>query len=126
MDDQSCDRQGRGEPSISSSRKGPTSRIIRSGRLRGKELFYDPRSGGFEGVGVTTQPTFAFGNPVAVPKPFQSGAQTQRRAYDMTPGGRFVGLVTAGQTESGGSAPPQIQVVLNWFEELKARAPIQR
>ena len=34
-------------------------------------------------------------------------------------------LFSAGQTQSG-SDPAQIQVVLNWFEELKARAPSSR
>ena len=41
----------------------------------------------------------------------------------MTPDGRILGVIAAGQTASGGPAAPQIQVVLNWFEELKARVP---
>jgi len=89
----------------------------------GKELFYNPRAGGFEAVSVTTEPTFAFGNPVALPRPFQLSPPAARRAYDITPGGKFVGLIPAGQTESGTPTAPQIQVVLNWFEELKARVP---
>jgi hypothetical protein len=32
-------------------------------------------------------------------------------------------LFPAGQTESGSFAARQIQVVLNWFEELKVRVP---
>jgi hypothetical protein len=37
---------------------------------------------------------------------------------------KFVGVVAFGQTAPG-SAPnvPQIEVVLNWFDELKARVP---
>jgi serine/threonine-protein kinase len=88
----------------------------------GKELFYDPRPSGFEAVSVTTEPTFAFGNPVAVPRPFGASPPAVRRAYDITPGGKFMGLIPAGQTEFTPIAP-QIQVVLNWFEELKARVP---
>jgi hypothetical protein len=39
-------------------------------------------------------------------------------------GKRFLGVVPAGQnTASGALAAPQIQVVLNWTEELKARVP---
>ena len=38
-------------------------------------------------------------------------------------GKRFVGVVAAGQTQSGAPAAPQIQVVLNWFEELKRLVP---
>ena len=47
----------------------------------------------------------------------------ERRAFDITPDGKFVGLIQAGQTESGAPIAPQIQVVLNWFEELKRLVP---
>ncbi len=89
----------------------------------GKELFYNPRAGGFEAVSVTTEPTFAFGNAVAVPRRFQLSPPEARRGYDITLGGKFVGLIPARQTESGMPTAPQIQVVLNWFEELKGRVP---
>ena len=70
----------------------------------GKELFYDPGLGGFEAVSVTTQPTFAFGNAVAVPRPFQLAPRNSRTLYDITPGGKFVGLIPPGQTEFGHAA----------------------
>ncbi len=89
----------------------------------GRELFYDPRPGGFEAVSVTTHPTFTFGNPVAVPHPFQLGPPSARRAYDITRSGKFVGLLPAGQKEFLTPIAPQIEIVLNWFEELKARVP---
>jgi hypothetical protein len=92
----------------------------------GKELFYVPRLGGFEAVSVTTQPTFAFGNAVTVPRPFQPGPPNSRTLYDITPDGKFVGLMPAGRTPSGDFTAPQIQVVLNWFEELRARVPLTR
>ena len=38
------------------------------------------------------------------------------------PDGRILGFVAAGQTQSA-EFTPQIQVVLNWLEELKQRAP---
>ena len=41
----------------------------------------------------------------------------------MMPDGRILGVVAAGQTQSAESTTPQIQVVLNWFEELKQRVP---
>ena len=45
------------------------------------------------------------------------------RTFDMPmPDGRIVGVGPPGQSQ-GGSGPAQIHVVLNWFEELKARAP---
>jgi serine/threonine-protein kinase len=91
----------------------------------GKELFYSANagSGTFVAVSVTTRPTFTFGNPVTVPRPFVERGPGFERNNDITlDGKRFLG-VAAGQTASGAPAAPQIQVVLNWFEELKARVP---
>ena len=88
----------------------------------GKQLYYNPRPGGFEAVSINAAPTFAFGNPVAVPRPFLLGPPIARRAYDMMPDGRFVGLLGAGQSGLF-SGFQGIHVVLNWFEELKARVP---
>jgi len=91
----------------------------------GKELFYDANQKvtGFEAVSITTRPAFAFGNAVAVPKLFLMAGAGLRTPYDITPDGRIVGRITAGQTEYVRSQADQIQVVLNWFEDLKARAP---
>ena len=92
----------------------------------GKELFYGPGPGQFVVVSVTTRPTFTFGKPVPVPRgPFVEGGPGFERNNDITlDGKRFLGVVPAGQnTASGALAAPQIQVVLNWFEELKARVP---
>ena len=89
----------------------------------GKELFYIPRPGGFEAVSVTTRSTFAFGHPVPVSRSFNANAPTAPTSYDITPGGKFMVLVTPQQLESGTQSAPQIQVVLNWFEELKAKVP---
>jgi serine/threonine protein kinase/Tol biopolymer transport system component len=93
----------------------------------GKELFYATGGGGqrFEAVSITTRPTFTFGNPVPVPTPFVERGPLFERNNDITlDGTRFLGVVAAGQSyTSGAPAAPQIQVVLNWFEELKARVP---
>jgi serine/threonine protein kinase len=95
----------------------------------GKELF---SIGGAAGqvfvISVTTQPSFVFGDRTPVPG---AGVLSSiehppgfPRNYDITPDGkRFISVAAAGQTESGGSATPQIQVVLNWFEDLKQRVP---
>lgn len=83
-----------------------------------KELFYNPRAGAFEAVSVTKHPTFAFGNAVAVPKPFNLGPPSARRLYDVTPDGKILGIAPAGVTLATSA---QIHVVLNWFEELRAR-----
>jgi hypothetical protein len=88
-----------------------------------KQLFYNPGPGQFESVSVTTQPTFAFGNPVALPRPFPGASPGVRRPYDITRDGRFVSAIPPGQPASGRPAAPQIQVVLNWFEDVKTRVP---
>jgi eukaryotic-like serine/threonine-protein kinase len=85
----------------------------------GKELFYVPRLGGFEAVSITTRPIFSFGNAMQVPRPFQPGPPNSRTLFDVTPTGRFLGLIVSGQPDL--SAAPSIQVVLNWTEELKAK-----
>jgi serine/threonine-protein kinase len=91
----------------------------------GTELFYNPGPGRLAWIGVTTQPTFAFGTSEAGPRPFQTTPPSQRRPFDIiTPAGKFVGLIQAGEAD-GMRFWQQIQVVLNWFEELKARVPIQ-
>ena len=95
----------------------------------GKELFYfvSVGNGQFVAVSVATRPTFTFGNPVPVPEAFAAGRPEFERNYDITlDGKRFLGVVAAGQTASGvpaAPAAPQIQVVLNWLEELKVRVP---
>ena len=74
-----------------------------------------------------TLTSLEFGNPVKVPRPFQTGPSSLLRDYDIAPNGRFVGrfvgLILAGQAESNAPLAGQIQVVLNWFEELRARVP---
>jgi Tol biopolymer transport system component len=84
---------------------------------KGRELFY--RNGNkMMAVDVTTQGTFSAGKPrvlfegpyVPTPRSFQD--------YDVSPDGqRFLMLKPNEQ------ALAQIDVVLNWFEELKQKAP---
>ena len=86
---------------------------------KGRELFY--RNGNkMMAVDVTTQGTFSAGKPrvlfegryVPTPRSFQD--------YDVSPDGqRFLMLKPAEQAQS----PEQINVVLNWFEELKQKVP---
>jgi hypothetical protein len=93
----------------------------------GRKLFYDPRPGGFESVSVTTQPAFRFGNPATIPHLLTLNPPMARTSYDVVLrgklAGKFVGLVPAGPAGIASAAPPQIHVVLNWFEELKAHVP---
>jgi eukaryotic-like serine/threonine-protein kinase len=85
----------------------------------GRELFY--RSGdAMMAVGITTSPAFAVGKPRPLfEKPFESSF-TFWPDYDVTPDGqRFVMVKRIDQDE----APAQINVMLNWLDELKRRVP---
>ena len=68
-------------------------------------------------VTVLTQPTFGFTNPINVPRRFAVAFPGNPRPYDVLPDGRFVTVGSGSEPEEQGSL--QIQVVLNWFEELK-------
>jgi serine/threonine-protein kinase len=92
----------------------------------GKELFLNISVTSFASVSVTTQPAFAFGNPVPLPKTLQGGPAGTRTPYDVTPDGRFVGLVTAGDSQFGRGSDNQIEVILNWTEELRSRVARDR
>jgi Tol biopolymer transport system component len=93
----------------------------------GKELVYTqaglPR---FFALSITTRPDFKFSSSVPLSKVLlaqESGGVP--RDYDIMPDGkRFVGLIPPDQLQSGASAASQIQVVLNWFDDLKRRVPV--
>ena len=85
------------------------------------ELFYIPRIREFEVVPFAARPTFTFGDPRKVPRPFDiPGAPNGRTQYDITSKGKFVGLFVPGGPVDAGPVN-QISVILNWTEELKAR-----
>jgi len=88
----------------------------------GRELFYNPGPGEFASVAISNHPTFVFGKPRALRRPFGGASTLDRRPYDIMPDGRFVSA-TEGSLADGRPAAGEIHVVLNWFEELKARVP---
>jgi serine/threonine-protein kinase len=106
---------------------GSTYQIARGGRplwsRDGKELFYVPAPSLFMAVGIRTKPSFSFTAPVAIPRRFGIADPASPRPYDMVPDGRILGVGVQGQSQSGSPGPAEIRVVLNWFEELKARVP---
>jgi Tol biopolymer transport system component/predicted Ser/Thr protein kinase len=84
----------------------------------GRELFY--RSGAkMMAVDIATQPSFAAGKArVLFEGQYQPSPATIPN-YDVSPDGqRFLMLKSSEQTQA---APTQINVVLNWFEELKRK-----
>ena len=86
----------------------------------GRELFY--RVGNkMMAVQIATQPTFAAGRPTALfegeylASPFPATGVT----YDVTPDGQRFLMIKDAQT----AAATRINVIVNWFEELKRRVP---
>jgi Tol biopolymer transport system component len=90
----------------------------------GTELFYNPNIATFEVVRITPAP-FGFGNAVPVPKRISGGPIGSRTPYDVTADGRLVGIITAGQKEFVRGSDNQIEVILNWFDRLRADVPVR-
>ncbi len=86
----------------------------------GRELFY--RSGDkMMAVDIATQPSFTAGKPRVLFEGRYELSPATTPNYDVSPDGqRFLMLKPA---EASEAAPTQINVVLNWFEELKRRVP---
>ena len=94
----------------------------------GSELFYavsnaSGRPPAINRVEVRTEPSFAVTNEEAVVENFLFVPYFQN--YDVTLGSeRVLAVLPADQAEVGELEPQQINIVLNWFEELKDRVPI--
>ena len=90
----------------------------------GRQLIFANRDRQFAVVDVSTQPTFSFGNPAVMSAHsiLNSSSLALPRRFDVAPDGRIIGTIAAAQ-DSSTAATPRIEVVLNWFEELKARVP---
>jgi serine/threonine-protein kinase len=90
------------------------------------ELFYVPGPGRFEVVDVTMLPSFDFGNPELLPAgTFYLDAPRVIRNFDILPDGeRFVSRINQSSAGDGAAQGIRIIVVLNWFEELKERVPL--
>jgi serine/threonine protein kinase/Tol biopolymer transport system component len=86
----------------------------------GRELFY--RSGDkLMAVDISTQSGFAAGKPRMLFEGKYQPTPVTFPNYDVSPDGqRFLMLKPAEQEQA---APTQINVVLNWFEELKQKVP---
>ncbi len=89
----------------------------------GRELFF--RSGDkMMAVDIATQPGFAAGKTRMLFEGQYQPTPVTFPNYDVSPDGqRFLMLKPVEQTQA---APTQINVVLNWFEELKQKAPVEK
>ena len=95
----------------------------------GRELFY--RSGDtVVSVPVETEPAFKSGQSKTL---FRGGDYVSTSVYegnqwDISPDGkRFLMLkkVASGDKPKAAEAPRKINIILNWFEELKQRVPVK-
>lgn len=87
------------------------------------EVYHQESTNRLFAVDVRTEPTFTFGTPVALPIERTVHPIAQRN-YDVTPDGkRLLVVLSAAGADSGRRPAEQINVVLNWVEELKARVP---
>ena len=89
----------------------------------GEELYYRSLSGNLMAVPIQTSPSFVPGRlrelfPVAG---FRTSINTA--AYDIDVSGEGFIMVSVGQNPDGASSQ-RINIVLNWFEELKERVPV--
>jgi serine/threonine-protein kinase len=92
----------------------------------GKQLFFlgqNSVTGGTAGLGahrimavdIHTQPSFTASTPVVLP------IETFSDSFAVTPDGRFLLPLPRSETTASDKTPLQIQVFLNWFDELKRR-----
>ena len=90
----------------------------------GRELFY--RSGdAVILVPVKTEPAFSFETPKTLFRgAYRPGMPLSPYQWDVSlDSKRFLMMKEAGATASTGGGAPKINIVLNWFEELKQRVP---
>jgi len=94
----------------------------------GKHLFYIVKRDSPESqliqLDVQTQPTFSMiGRPTALP--IRGFTGTGPRNYDISPDGNSFVMIAPDESKPGGQLPSQLNVALNWLEELKQRVPLK-
>jgi serine/threonine-protein kinase len=87
----------------------------------GRELFY--RNGDqFHAVPIATTPRFSAGSPrLLFTGPYLDSGPLNSSNYDVSPDGQRFLVVRVGDEER---APRRFHLVQNWFEELKAKVPV--
>ena len=91
----------------------------------GSQLFFRPNGQQLIAVDIETTPAVTLGIPQ--PVPIGTPPSDNSRTFDIMPDGeRFLTTVpmTLEETEDEQAPEGQINIVLNWFEELKAKVPV--
>ena len=90
----------------------------------GRRLFFAYTSRIY-GADIRTAPAFAASQPMELKMPDIMPSTAAARHFDLMPDGKhFLVVVPEAAGDSIRPATPQINVVLNWFDELKGKAPI--
>jgi eukaryotic-like serine/threonine-protein kinase len=87
----------------------------------GREIFYR-NSDRMMAVDITTHPGFSAGKPHMLFQGRYNLSPVTSPNYSVSPDGQRFLMLKSVETAEG--APTQINVVLNWFEELKQRVPL--
>jgi eukaryotic-like serine/threonine-protein kinase len=87
----------------------------------GRELFYLSHTGAMMAVRMSETPAVSFGQPVELFPDAGYGHLVGARSYDLAGDGRF--LMTKTRTPSGTPPALSLEVVHNWFGELKRLVP---
>ncbi len=91
----------------------------------GKELFYSSGPRQWVVAPVTLRPSFSVGNAIELPTgDFQVWQPDWWRHHDVTHEGRRIGLIPSDKSLIPGNTRA-IQVVVNWFDELRTRVPVK-
>lgn len=90
----------------------------------GKQLILDVARTRLVAVDIRTAGGFAFGKPASVPRGDLEGAPAGPREWDILPDGGLIGVVM-GDLSEGKPQSQQIDIVLNWFTQLKQRVPVR-
>jgi Tol biopolymer transport system component len=93
----------------------------------GKQIFYatEPVGGTSQiiSVDVQTQPSFVVGKTTPLPvKGIVSNGY--RDGFDITSDGKYFVVLLPHSPDPGKAPPEQINITLNWFDELKQRVPV--
>jgi len=114
---------------LSSGRTFPVSTSTRGGAFprwsqNGREIYYSSADGSGILVSEVTMEPFSASDPLEL----LNGVMRRYTRFAATADGqRFLVTVPAGTGETGDTAAgPRLNVVLNWFEELKQRVPTGR
>ena len=109
---------------------GAKHRITQQGGIQplwspdGNELFYS-RGNLLRGLDIRTDAAFTFGNEQVLEMQGFRYSTWGIRPFDITPDGQsFLMIFPAGGADSTASATQRINVVQNWFEELRELVPV--